>query len=52
MDEFLKNVVEIRKIYSEEQVNKLLSEGWKLIHIGTYSDPPYEKGTEFILARV
>jgi len=52
MNEFLKNVIEVRKAYSEEQVNKLLSKGWKLIHVGTYSNPPYEYGTEFILARV
>lgn len=52
MDEFLLNVVEVRKIYSEEIVNKLLSDGWKLIHVGTYSEPPRDCGTEFILARV
>lgn len=57
MNEFLQNVVEVTKVYEEQQVNKLLSEGWKLIHIGTYSHVLYdldfkiESGTEYIMAR-
>lgn len=58
MNEFLLNVVKVKTVYSNEQVNTFLSEGWKLIHVGTYShlsyeyggNPELESGTEFILA--
>ncbi|MDE7477430.1 MAG: hypothetical protein K2M91_05695 [Lachnospiraceae bacterium] len=58
MNEFLTNVVEVRTVHYDEQVNKLLSEGWKLIHVGTSShltyeygaDPGFESETDFILA--
>lgn len=54
MNEFLQNVVEVQTVQSDVQVNKLLSEGWKLIHVGTYSrfyGDYVESGTEFTLAQ-
>lgn len=55
MNEFLQNVVEVRTTRYNEQVNRWLKEGWKLIHVGTYSefdDGHVEAGTEFTLARI
>ncbi len=58
MNEFLQNVTEVQKVYEEYQVNRLLSEGWKLIHVATYSrvlpdlDFKAESGTEYIMARI
>lgn len=51
MHEILKNVTKVQKAYTKEHVNKLLEEGWVLIHIGQHTDPPDIHMTEFILAR-
>lgn len=51
MYEILKNVTKIQKAYTEEHVNKLLKDGWILLHVGQYTDPPNIYMTEFILAR-
>lgn len=58
MNESLQNVTEVQKVYEEYQVNRLLSDGWKLIHVATYSrvlhdlDFKTESGTEYIMARI
>ena len=51
MDEILYQTKEVKKLYSEDQVNKMLSNGWKLAYIGQYNDPPHECGTVFVLIR-
>lgn len=51
MFDILKNVTKIETTHSVEQVNKLLEQGWILIYVGQYSDPPHIYETEFILAR-
>lgn len=51
MDNILPKTKEIKRLSSEEQVNKYLNKGWKLVYIGQFSDPPSIYGTEFILVR-
>lgn len=34
-----KNLVEVRHCYTEEQVNRLLKAGWKLLCVAPYKEP-------------
>lgn len=51
MDNILFQAKEVIKLYKEEQVNKYLEKGWKLVYVGQHTDPPYIWETEFILIR-
>lgn len=49
----LSNVTKVEQAYSTDQVNILISLGWKILHIGveasTYGDGTFSSGTVFTL---
>lgn len=51
MDDILSHAKEVIRLTTEEQVNKYLNCGWKLVYVGQYTDPPHIYGSEFILIR-
>ena len=51
MDNILLNAKEVKKLFSEDQVNKYLNNGWKLVYVGQYSEPPHTCNADFILFR-
>nr|DAL93896.1 MAG TPA: protein of unknown function (DUF1737) [Caudoviricetes sp.] len=51
MENILINAKEVVTVYTTNQVNKYLNDGWKLIYVGQHSDPPNIFETSYTLIR-
>lgn len=51
-NELLHKIKEVQEVYRESAANKLLNEGWILLHIGRYTDPPHLEAVTYVLGRI